>query len=208
MAVTDSEPQAPNAPKYRFVQQPDPACLSEAEQIRMEGFGSPVRRAQFLLGRTALRQLAAAHLGCVPAEVPLALAPSGAPVLPGTGLYLSLSHSLDGALAVLAPHPVGCDLEAPPLRPRDVLALSHRFFSPSESALLEALDPAERTAAFLTQWTRKEAAYKSGAVDWPEAVATAWQEGPNPLAQGHLFLTVPDELPDGWTARIALFLAD
>ncbi len=205
MTVTDSDSMPPT---HRFVQQPDPDCLSKAEHARMEGFGSPVRRAQFLLGRTALRQLAAAHLGCNPGEVPLELAPSGAPVLPGTNVHLSLSHSLDGALAVLAPHPVGCDLEAPPRRPRDVLALSQRFFPPSESALLETLDPAERLATFLTQWTRKEAAYKSGAVDWPEAVSTAWQDGPNPLAQGSLFLTVPDGLPEGWTARIALLRAN
>lgn len=195
---------SPAAPSCRFVQIPDPDCLSDAERERMAGFSSPMRRAQFLLGRTALRTLCGQILSCPPCEVPLLVLPNGAPALEGRHLLLSLSHSAEGALAAAATVPVGCDLEAPPHRPRDVLALAQRFFSPDEAARLGSLEPSQRHAAFLAQWTRKEAAYKSGAVDWPVAVATPWQDGDNPIPGGCLRIGPPEGLPEGWTARIAL----
>lgn len=189
-----------------FLRSPDPDCLSAPERERMTGFGSDLRRAQFRLGRTALRQIAASTLGCAPSEVPLEIAPNGAPFLPGTGLHLSLSHSADAALAVLAPHPVGCDLEAPPRRQRDVLALARCFFAPEEAQLLEALEPSVRSMPFLAMWTRKEAVYKSGAVDWPAALTTAWQSGDNLAVQGNIRLSTPELLPEGWIANIARHL--
>lgn len=202
MELVTSSPTA----RSLFLRDPAPSVLSPAERERTEGFTSPARRAQFALGRTALRVLCGQFLSCPPDEVPLVALPSGAPALEGSPLFLSLSHSGDGALAALAPHPVGCDLEAPPVRSRDVLALARRFFPPEEACLLGDLEEPGRTRTFLAMWTRKEAAYKSGAVDWTRALSTAWQDGDNGHAEGLLQVCVAPGTPSGWTGRIALLL--
>jgi 4'-phosphopantetheinyl transferase len=197
----------PNPPPSRvlalFVREPDPDCLDAAEWARWEALSHERGRLHFLLGRTALRHLAAPLLGVSPGEVPVALDPSGRPMLTGTPWHVSISHSGGISLAVLSDVPVGCDLEAPPQRERDLLGIARRFFAPSETLLLESLDPAEQSGPFLAMWTRKEAAYKTGLVDWETCLRHPFSDGDNFLHRSRLHLKVPEGVPTGWTARVA-----
>src|ERR1035437_1142303 len=155
--------------QHLFTQDPDLRCLSVEEMAQLSGM-SERRREQFALGRTALRTLVGGILDLPAAKVPLWVSNSGAPILEGGLLHLSLSHSGNGALATAAPMPIGCDLEAPPRRPRDALALAERFFHPSEARLPRETPEDLRQILFLRLWTRKEAAFKCGALDWPQSL--------------------------------------
>jgi 4'-phosphopantetheinyl transferase len=82
------------------------------------------------------------------------LAQAGAPAF-------NLSHARGMALvAVSGGAAVGVDVE-PVHGLRDVLALAHRFLTPTEAAVVEASAPEGRDLAFLRAWTRKEAVLKA-----------------------------------------------
>jgi 4'-phosphopantetheinyl transferase EntD len=195
------------AVSFLFLREPDPDCLDESETRRLEAFASLSRRAEFVLGRTALRTLAGGILGVSPREVPLRVGPSGAPYLEGCELRISLSHSGGGALAAAAQGPVGCDLEAPSARNRDALLVADRFFSPLERQELRACGEDERHDLFLRMWNRKEAAFKCGVLDWTECMVHAWRDGRNELEGGTMDLSEPKGLPPGWRASLALWRA-
>jgi len=190
---------------FLFLREADPDCLDESETRLLGGFASESRRVQFVLGRTALRTLAGSLLGIPPREVALRVRPSGAPFLDGEGLRFSLSHSGGGALAAAASGPVGCDLEAPPVRSRDELSIADRFFPPAERRELRACGEVERRDLFLRLWTRKEAAFKCGVLDWTACLARPWLEGINTLEDGNMELSEPHGLPPGWSASLALW---
>ncbi|MCE9593580.1 MAG: 4'-phosphopantetheinyl transferase superfamily protein [Planctomycetes bacterium] len=100
--------------------------------------------------RRALRR-AADECGLGPVNV--SKTPAGAPQLDRVGWHVSLAHTRELALAVLAERPVGADLED--LRaPR--LAKLHRFFEPAELARLGSIEP----RALAELWTAKEATLK------------------------------------------------
>jgi 4'-phosphopantetheinyl transferase len=135
-------------------------ALTPEERARLASFGLGDRRLGFALGRTAARGLLAERLGCPPRAVPLALAASGAPVVEGHPLYVSISHAGRGpetlAAAAVAERPLGLDLEwIRPLRPD----LYRRILAPDEWALLEVL-PLGHDAAQALLWTLKEAVLK------------------------------------------------
>jgi len=135
-------------------------ALSPAERARLATFAHPDRRLGFALGRTAARRLLAERLGCPPEAVPLALAASGAPVVSGHPLHVSIAHAGRGAdtlaAAVAAARPVGLDLERiTPRRPD----LYRRILRPDEHALLDAL-PLGHDEAQTLLWSLKEAVLK------------------------------------------------
>ena len=137
---------------------PDPAALSDAERARAEAFASSDRQRQFALGRTAVRSLAAARLGCAPRAVPLSVGADGAPEVEGA--FVSIAHAGRGAravgAAVLAGRPVGIDLEA--VRPRHP-DLWRRVLSDDERPALDALGgPTDEAQTLL--WALKEAVLK------------------------------------------------
>jgi 4'-phosphopantetheinyl transferase len=78
-----------------------------------------------------------------------------------TDLEFNLSHSGELGLVGWAWHrAIGVDIEV--WRPlRDEAAVVRRFFSPTEVAAYEALQPALRTRGFFQCWTRKEAYVKA-----------------------------------------------
>ncbi len=107
---------------------------------------SPVRRREFVAGRTALRSL----LG---EPVPIVADDRGAPVLP-TGWVGSISHKGPRAAAIVAPAGtgfVGVDLEiaAPPRQP-----IERRILTPREQAVATGREITLRFAI-------KEAIYKA-----------------------------------------------
>ncbi len=71
-------------------------------------------------------------------------------------LYLSISHSNEYAVAVIAPFKIGIDIEKIESRPD---ALAHYFCSQEEQALLEK-EPMRKDGLLTFFWSRKEAVSK------------------------------------------------
>ncbi|MFD5682621.1 MULTISPECIES: 4'-phosphopantetheinyl transferase family protein [Streptomyces] len=141
------------------------ALLDREESLRAGRFDSARDRHRYVVAHVLLRRLAGAHLGLAPADVVISREPCGVcgrpggrPVLPGSGLHFSLSHSASTVLLAFARTPVGVDVEAASARgTADELAAS---LHPREHAELAALPAAGRDEAFLRCWTRKEAHLK------------------------------------------------
>jgi len=118
--------------------------------------------------RAAARVLALALVaqvcGADPGELRLERAPGGRPVVPGSGVGVSLSHGR-GVVAVAAGvgTAVGVDIGVDVEVVREVPAgrLARRWFAPQEARWLEECEPADRSGAFLGLWTQKEAVGKA-----------------------------------------------
>ena len=143
------------------------ACLSHDETARAERFYFPRHRRAFVLGRAALRALAARYLGIQPAAVDFVYGPQGkpalAPSLDNQACSLRFNASNSGDLAAYV-FTTGCDIgvDVEQNRPlSDLENIAHRFFSPEETADLLEVAEAERTSAFFHCWTRKEAYIKA-----------------------------------------------
>ncbi len=130
--------------------------LSEDESRRLEGFRRPQRQRAFLLGRAAARQLLAKRLGITPERVPLVARPDEPPQVPGTGLFVSIAHADEVALAVTAPHPIGADLERIKPRPPE---LYRYVLRPDEYPLLNYFED-DPDQAVIWCWAFKEAVLK------------------------------------------------
>ncbi|MET9482782.1 4'-phosphopantetheinyl transferase superfamily protein, partial [Streptomyces sp. NPDC006638] len=134
--------------------------LGAAERERLRRYRRRADRDRCALGAVLLRAVAARALGSAPGAVavvrscPSCPGPHGRPVLPGTGLYVSTSHS--GAFVVVAATragPVGVDVEEEPAglgRDLRVGALG-----PEEAA------GTTDAAGFVRCWARKEALLKA-----------------------------------------------
>jgi len=136
-----------------------PEELQRARRIR-----SPWRREHFMAARLLLRKVLARLLHMEPQELIFQAEEQGKPVLavPSTpDLQFSLSHSARMvACAVASARPIGVDVEsAGNIRPP--MEVVERFFDPAEAALLLQLSGRQRTSAFLTLWTLKEAFAKA-----------------------------------------------
>jgi 4'-phosphopantetheinyl transferase len=134
------------------------SLLSEVEIARSTRLRRDEDRARQKLGAVLLRVAAGSALGVPPAQVvvdrtcPRCTAPHGRPMLPGTGLHASITHSGDlVGLALTALAPVGLDVER--ISDVDIEGLSRLVLHPDE----KAPDP----DAFFTFWTRKEAVVKA-----------------------------------------------
>jgi 4'-phosphopantetheinyl transferase len=138
-----------------------PNVLNATELKSTAGFIRERDGARFAACRSALRRILGGYLNCTPGELIFHQGPHGRPFLAGGELDFNVTHSGDLALlAVCAEGPVGVDVEV--LREvRAALGLSRRYFQMSERQHVEAALPEERSAIFLTCWTRKEAVLKS-----------------------------------------------
>ncbi|MBL8288497.1 MAG: 4'-phosphopantetheinyl transferase superfamily protein [Rubrivivax sp.] len=145
--------------------------LDAQEQERADRFLREPLRLRHVAAHGQMRALLAACLGTTPAAVRLDTGADGKPLLRPSaaaapalrqGLAFNLAHSDDQGLLAIASGavPLGADIEM--LRPmNDAEALAHRYFAAAESAALRALPAAQRPAAFLAAWTRKEAYLKA-----------------------------------------------
>jgi 4'-phosphopantetheinyl transferase len=136
------------------------ALLDDSEQARAQRYRLAADRDRFQLGSVLLRVAAARQLGVPPADVSVDRtcgrcgAQHGRPLLPGTGLHASVSHSADVvAVALTSCGPVGVDVEA--VRPIDFAAIAESVCTPAERINVRA------EADFFTIWTRKEAVLKA-----------------------------------------------
>jgi 4'-phosphopantetheinyl transferase len=112
-----------------------------------------------------LRQLLGAYTGVPPAELALGVDGAGRPWLqasgPGPGVCFSVSHSGRLALYAFAREPaVGVDVQLPPTRRLDMVAVATRALGSEQGHRLAHLAPEEREREFLRLWTRHEAALK------------------------------------------------
>lgn len=100
-------------------------------------------------GRSAVAEILSREL---PADVRLVHDPDGAPLLTGTDLHISISHSR--RFAAVALHPrlrIGVDIEEE--RPQQLQRVAERFLSPRDLELW--------SRDLLGAWTIKEAVYKA-----------------------------------------------
>lgn len=132
------------------------ATLPADERARAAGM-APGRRAGFVTGRTLARDLLGRRLGLAPAAVPLAVADDRPVLPPGTGWFVSITHSGPVVACAVARRPVGIDVESAADPPSE--SLVRRVAAPAEAeAILAAPDV---SAAFLRAWVRKEAVAKA-----------------------------------------------
>lgn len=115
-------------------------------------------------GRRALREVLAAYLVIEPDQVAFCTGAHGRPRLADShdqSLGFNWSHSADRALIAIGRRITpGVDLEYLRPRPR-AMELARRYFGDEEIATLAALPAADRSAAFLSLWTAKEAVLKA-----------------------------------------------
>jgi 4'-phosphopantetheinyl transferase len=136
--------------------------LSLDEQERASRFRADHARNNFILTRSALRSLLAAHLQKSPQELSFGLTKYGKPFLYGTpDVRFNVSHA-DG-LALLGftrGREVGVDVERIQSQ-LDTWKLAERFFSARERGALMELHGQELQSAFFRCWSRKEAYIKA-----------------------------------------------
>jgi 4'-phosphopantetheinyl transferase len=185
--------------------------LSGTERARLAAFTAPRRRAQFLAGRWAVRQLlASAHGGDALADWSLDAAPQAPPRLVRglRALHVAISHSGNHVACAASAEPVGLDIEAP-WRQRDITALAEGVCTATERARLLLLPAAERAGHFYRVWTLKEAWLKrrGEGVSPARLVSLQATMAPGPeAAEGRVWqqdgltlaLLVPAALPVQW----------
>lgn len=139
--------------------------LAADESGRAARFHFQRDRRCFVVSRGLLRTILSRYLGTQPEQLRFCYDPHGKPALVTAAgqdtLSFNLSHSGNLVLYALARgRRVGIDLE----RIRDVIEyeqIAARFFSPRESAALQALPTSIKSEAFFNCWTRKEAYIKA-----------------------------------------------
>jgi 4'-phosphopantetheinyl transferase len=136
--------------------------LASDERARARAFSFAADRDRFVVARAALRSLLAAYLDLDPRRLRLGSGPLGKPILLEDGpIRFNVSHSDNLVLvAVAREREVGIDVE----RIRENTALEEiaiRNFSPAEVRALLSRPPEQRTSAFFSCWTRKEAYLKA-----------------------------------------------
>ena len=139
--------------------------LSQDEIQRADRFHFAKHRRRFTVTRVAMRQILGRYAGVPPQKLVFSYGGKGKPELSGalTGLEIkfNLSHSSEMALLAITQRlAVGSDIEwvSAEVATEEI---AERFFSASEVNVLRALPAAERTEAFFSCWTRKEAYIKA-----------------------------------------------
>jgi 4'-phosphopantetheinyl transferase len=134
--------------------------LDEEERARAGRFHAEIVRTRFVLAHGFLRELLGRYLNVRPRRLAFTRDVHGKPGLAGNELHFNLSHSSALAMAgISARARVGVDVEQ--IRPLpNLLALAKGVLAAREFDLLLAASPDQRTRAFFTYWTRKEAVVK------------------------------------------------
>lgn len=141
------------------------AWLSDEERGRAERFRRERDAGAFLFRRAFLRAVLARYVAAAPAALRFTHGEFGKPAL-APASDVSFNASSSGAqvlVAVARGCAVGVDVErtsAALAGPEELSRLAARVLTPREQAALRACEPADRPAAFLRLWTRKEAVLK------------------------------------------------
>lgn len=130
--------------------------LTPAETERIHRYRIPADREMRITARAAVKMLIAKYAGIAPEQVIIEQTPTNKPRLVGLeNIDFNLSHSRKQILIAISNSPVGVDVE----RMRPGLASSGLIFSEAEARWVA--QSADKTAAFFTLWTRKEALVKA-----------------------------------------------
>jgi 4'-phosphopantetheinyl transferase len=140
--------------------------LDARERERHAAYVREADRSRFLTGRALAKHVVGERLGIAPGDVRFDASCAdcteqhGRPRVPGAPVALSITHSGDRvAVAVTSGPAVGLDVEGDRV---DVTAgLIDQALNSAERAALLTLPQESRAAAFVTYWTRKEAALKA-----------------------------------------------
>jgi len=141
------------------------SILSEDEVGRAMRFVFKKDRDHYIAGRGLLRCLIGGYLDLEPSQLEFVYGPHGKPALKSgltnKVLEFNVSHSKDRALyAFNWNRRVGVDIEyLIPMADMDDFA--ERFFTPHESAWINALSGTQKEDAFFKTWTCKEAFLKA-----------------------------------------------
>ena len=137
------------------------ADLSADELARADRFVVETPRRQLTVTRSVLRRLLGAALERDPKSLSFRYGRDGKPSLTGDELAFNVSHSHGRALiAISAEGTLGVDLEKVREEVRHE-RVGERYFSAPERAVLRALPPEQKAAAFFRCWARKEAWLKA-----------------------------------------------
>jgi 4'-phosphopantetheinyl transferase len=145
----------------------------------------------------ALRAALAEGLGLLPKQVPLERDRDGRPIVRGTALEVSVSHSVGVILvAVASGLRVGIDVEV--VRTGPWRLLPTHALTPRELRELDACSPGSWSAALLRYWTRKEALLKAAGVGLAVDPRSVEVSGPDEPAR---VLSLPSTLgaPESWS---------
>jgi 4'-phosphopantetheinyl transferase len=136
------------------------AGLDDDEQAAAIRFRHERDRIRYCAAHTSLRSILGIVTGLPPEDIKFGTDINGKPVVQATErLHFNLSHSGEWALVALSSdHAVGIDIEAHYALEVNVVAL--QVLSADEHVALDALPMDERSGAFFTCWTRKEALAK------------------------------------------------
>jgi 4'-phosphopantetheinyl transferase len=133
--------------------------LTTAERARADRYRFFDDRRRSIVARAATRRFVGRYLSTDPAALVIDEEKFGKPVLRGCDIEFNASHSGDlVALAVAKDTAVGIDVERR-RKLTDTLALSRRYFSAEEVAIVE--HAADVGDAFFAIWTAKEAIVKA-----------------------------------------------
>lgn len=145
-----------------------------------------------------------------PAEVELTRSPNGQPLLPGSGLATSLSHSgTMVAVAIGRGTAIGVDIEGFPSR-TSLHDIASVLCSRREAEAMSMLDVGTRSRALLELWTRKEAVLKAFGVGLRvppstiEVDAGSTIEPPAEAAGASACRVFPLAMPVSWLGSLAL----
>jgi 4'-phosphopantetheinyl transferase len=135
--------------------------LSGEERVRSARLRTTELRLRFIVAHGALRAILGCYLGLPGSAVRLETTAAGKPFVPDAPVAFNLSHSdALAACALRAGGQLGVDVERVRSVP-DADSIVKRYFAPGEAREYAALPAAERTAAFFSTWTRKEAFVKA-----------------------------------------------
>ena len=173
--------------------------LSGEERSRAARLRTTQLRLRFIVAHGALRSILSRYIGIAPERLTLDATPAGKPFVRDWPISFNLAQS-DGlaVCAITSSGQLGVDVERL-RRVEDADSLVKRYFAPGELRQYAAIRPAERTAAFFSTWTRKEAFVKaSGAT---AADLTSFEVEVSPSAVRPWLATDAHERSEEWSLR-------
>jgi 4'-phosphopantetheinyl transferase len=135
--------------------------LSEDEKVRANNFKFAEHQNRFIAARGFLRQIISYYLKISNREIVFQYSDRGKPIIQNNNLQFNVSHSQDLALyAFTNKHLIGIDLEY--LRSNvECAKIAQRFFTSTESQLINSLPKDKQHQTFFHFWTVKEAYLKA-----------------------------------------------
>ncbi|HVK54839.1 MAG TPA: 4'-phosphopantetheinyl transferase superfamily protein [Burkholderiales bacterium] len=135
--------------------------LTADERSNAERYIHPTAYAHYVASRTLVRRGLAAILKVQPLSLVFDRTPRGRPFLVSPvapSIDFNLAHSGNWVGLLIAPFPVGLDLE-PLNRHADILDIAQTYFSPEEASWISS-EPTLSPKRFFSLWTLKEAYLK------------------------------------------------